>query len=352
MIVFFDDILIYSATFKEHLQHLQHVFELLTQDQWLVKLSKCSFAQESISYLGHVISAQGVGTDPTKVEAIHKWPQPADVKELCRFLGLAGYYRKFVRNFAVIARPLHDLLRKGQLFVWTENHQSAFQALKDVLVSAPVLALPDFTQPFQIQTDASDRGVGAVLLQQGHPLAFVSKALGPCTQGLSAYEKEYLTILVAVEQWRPYLQHGEFTIFSDHRSLMHLTEQRLHTPWQLKMYSKLAGLQYRIIYKLGVSNQAADALSRHPFPPLQLNAISYSTPNWLEAVAAGYPDDAASVKLLQELAVDLEGHPPYSLQNGVIRFHNRVWIGDNMTLQQRILHALHSSAVGGHSGFR
>lgn len=150
VIVFFDDILIYSSTFEEHLQHLQQVFELLTQDQWLVKLSKCSFAQESISYLGHVISAQGVGTDPTKVEAIHKWPQPADVKELRNFLGLAGYYRKFVCNFAVIARPLHDLLQKGQLFVWIECHQSSFLALKSALMLALVLALPDFTQPFEV----------------------------------------------------------------------------------------------------------------------------------------------------------------------------------------------------------
>jgi len=223
IIIFFDDILFYSSSFEEHLQHLQQVFELLAQDQWLVKLSKCRFAQESISYLGHVISAKGVGTDPTKVEVVHQCPQPADVKELRSFLGLAAYYRKFVRNFSIIARPLHDLLRKGQLFVWTEAHQSA-------LISAPVLALPDFSLPFQIQTDASDRGVGTVLLQQGHPLAFVSKALGPRTRGLSAYEKEYLAILVAVEQWRPYLQHGEFIIFSDHRSLMHLTKQRLHTP--------------------------------------------------------------------------------------------------------------------------
>jgi hypothetical protein len=140
--------------------------------------------------------------------------------------------------------------------------------LKAALVSAPVLALLDFSKDFQIQTDASDCGVGAVLLQQGHPLAFVSKALGPRTRGMSAYEKEYLAILVEVEQWQPYLQHGEFTIFSDHRSLMHLIEQWLHTPWQLKMYTKLAGLQYKILYKLSSSNQAADALSQHPSLPL------------------------------------------------------------------------------------
>lgn len=132
---------------------------------------------------------------------------------------------------------------------------------------APVLALPDFSKTFQLQTDASDHGVGAVLLQDSHPIAFVNKALGPHTRGLSTYDKEYLAILVAVDQWRSYLQHGEFVIFSDHRRLMHLNDQRLHTPWQLKMYTKLAGLHYRVVYKASAANQAADALSRHPPPP-------------------------------------------------------------------------------------
>lgn len=122
------------------------------------------------------------------------------------------------------------MLKKGSLFVWTPAHDSTFEALKSALVSAPVLALPDFNKQFQIQTDASDRGVGAVLLQEGHPIAFVSKALGPRTRGLSTYDKEYLAILVAVDQWRSYLQHSEFVIYSDHRSLMHLSDQRLHTP--------------------------------------------------------------------------------------------------------------------------
>ena len=154
-----------------------------------------------------------------------------------------------------------------------------------------VLALPDFSKEFQLQTDGSVNGVGAVLLQGGHPLAFVSKALGPRTRGLSTYEKEFLAILMAVEQWRSYLQHAEFTIFTDQRSFMHITDQRLHTPWQLKMYTKLAGLQYRIVYKPGVSNLAVDALSRHPAPPAQLAAISYSSPTWLAEVSDGYAQD-------------------------------------------------------------
>lgn len=284
VIVFFDDILVYSKTLAEHIDHLKQVLELLSAGQWRLKLSKCQFAQQTISYLGHVIGTARVATDPSKIEDVRQWPVPTNVKELRSFLGLAGYYRKFVKNYALIARPLTDLLKKGTLFVWSPIHASAFVALKDALISAPVLALPDFAKTFQVQTDASDAGVGAVLTQDGHPIAFISKSLGPKTRGLSTYEKEYLAVLIAVDHWCPYLQHAEFVIVTDHHSLIHLTDQRLHTQWQQKLDTKLVGLQYRIVYHPGSSNQAADALSRHPSPPMVLNAVSTASPQWLEEV--------------------------------------------------------------------
>lgn len=222
---------------------------------------------------------------------------------------------------------------------------------KTSLVSAPVLALPSFSKPFQIQTDPCDSGVGAVLLQEGHPLAVVSKSLGPWTRNLSTYDKEFLAILVAVEQWRSYLQHSEFTIYTDQRNLMHITDQRLQTQCQLKMHTKLAGLQYQVVYKPRASNAAADALSRHPNPPAQLQAISVSTSAWLAEVAAGYSADPESSKLLQELSVNPQSCPPFSLNSGIIRHSGRIWIGANPQLQQHIISALHDSALGGHSGF-
>jgi hypothetical protein len=167
--------------------------------------------------LGHVISEEGVATDPSKVDAILHWSSPTNVKELRSFLSLAGYYRRFVRHFAVIAKPLTDLLKKGTLYVWTSDHELAFSTLKQLLSSAPVLSLPDFSKPFCIETDACQTGVGVVLLQDSHPLAFISKPLGIKTHGLSTYEKEYLAILVAMEQWRSYLLQGEFTIFTDQK---------------------------------------------------------------------------------------------------------------------------------------
>jgi hypothetical protein len=242
--------------------HLQQVMQLLQKHQWKVKHSKCSFAQRSISYLGYMVSESGVATDPQKVLDVQKWPVPLNLKELRGFLGLSGYYQKFVRHYGIISQPLTQLLRKGVSFVWTVETQIAFDTLKQALTSAPVLALPHFSKRFEIETDACGTGVGAILMQQGHPLAYVSRGLGPQTQGLSTYEKEYMAILLAVKKWCAYLQHAEFTIHTDHCSLSHLEEQRLHTSWQQKVFTKLLGLQFTIKYKKGISNRAADALSR------------------------------------------------------------------------------------------
>lgn len=148
VIVFFDDILVYSNSLEEHIEHLRQVFSLLANDKWSVKLSKCQFAQQRISYLGHVVSADGVATDPGKIQSIQSWLTPTDAKQLRSFLGLAGYYRKFVRHFAIISRPLNDLLKKGTIFLWTSIQEESFQALKNALVTAPVLALPDFSKVF------------------------------------------------------------------------------------------------------------------------------------------------------------------------------------------------------------
>jgi hypothetical protein len=205
VVVFIDDILIYSKSWSEHLQHIKAVLTLLQQHQFHVKLSKCAFAKQQLCYLGHVVSNQGVATDPSKIETIQNLPQPTNIKELRSFLGMTGYYRRFVSQFGLIAKPLTNLLKKGNLFVWTSETTKAFQTLKKALISAPVLALPNFVIPFVVEIDASAKGIGAVLQQQGHPIAFVSKALGLKAQCLSTYEKECLAILMAVDHWYHYL---------------------------------------------------------------------------------------------------------------------------------------------------
>lgn len=350
VLVFFDDILIYSRSYEEHVEHIRMVLQLLSRDQWKVNLSKCTFAQRQVHYLGHIISQQGVATDPAKVTAVMNWPTPANVKELRGFLGLAGYYRKFIQHFGIIARPLTDLLEKGVLFVWTSDHQLAFQALQKALSAAPVLALPDFDAPVCIETDASGSGIEAVLVQKGHPLAYFSKALGPKSRGLSTYEKEYMAILAAVDQWRHYLQLGEFLIFTDQKSLVQLPEQRLHTTWQQKVFTKLMGLQYKIIYKKGAENGAADALSRRNHVDAECHIISSCSPQWLEQVVHSYQQDTRAQELMLKLAVDSQVVPHFSFKDGILRYKNRVWIGQNPALQSQIISAFHASAVGGHSG--
>ncbi|XP_040381111.1 uncharacterized protein LOC121054722 [Oryza brachyantha] len=277
-LVFFDDILIYSPDFQTHLAHIRAIFELLAKDQWKIKLSKCAFGQQQISYLGHVISADGVSTDPKKIQDVVSWPIPSNIKKLRGFLGLAGYYRKFVKDFGSISKPLTLLLRKGV---------------------------------FVVETNASDHGVGAVLSQDKHPLAYINKALGPKTEGLSTYEKECMAILMAVDHWRSYLQHAQFIILIDHHSLMHLSDQRLHTPWQHKAFTKLLRLQYRICYRKGATNSAADALSRRDHSTSasegHILAISETTPLWLQEVTQGYQDNTLDSQLLAELILNPQG---------------------------------------------
>lgn len=230
VLVFIDDILVHSEDEPTHVRLLRQVFQILKQHQFKINRSKCSFARPSLTYLGHEISGDGVRTDRKNIRAVENWPTPTSVKEVRGFLGLAGYYRKFVRQFGVISRPLTDLLKKNIVFRWTNLEETAFAALKTALTSAPVLALPDFAKPFELETDASDLGIGAVLQQERHPITFLSKALGPRNRALSTYEKEGLAILLAVEHWRSYLQHDEFIIHTDQRSLVHLEDN----VWRLR----------------------------------------------------------------------------------------------------------------------
>ncbi|XP_044326440.1 uncharacterized protein [Triticum aestivum] len=202
VIIFLDDILVFSEMMEEHIEHLRIVFELLRAHQLFVKESKCSFACDHIDYLGHVISKEGMATDKDKTQAMEQWPTPTNATELRGFLGLTGYYRKFVPHYGIIAKPLTQLLTKKG-FAWSEQAQAAFDRLKIAMTTTPVLALPDFDKPFSIETDACDTGVGAVLVQEGHPVAFFSKALDVRNQKLSTYEKEFLAVMMAIDKWRP-----------------------------------------------------------------------------------------------------------------------------------------------------
>lgn len=218
VLVFFDDILVYSSSLEEHYHHLMGVLEKMKAHQLYAKRSKCFFGQQQLEYLGHLISQEGVSTDPEKIKVMQEWPTPKNVKQLRGFLGLTGYYWRFVKDYGLISRPLTRLLKKGA-YLWDQEADMTFKRLKEAMTSTPVLTLPDYGLPFVVETDASDVGLGAVLMQQGRPIAFLSKALAPRHQSYSTYEKELLALVLATTKWYHYLQGHHFIVKTDHQSL-------------------------------------------------------------------------------------------------------------------------------------
>ncbi|KAJ3703272.1 hypothetical protein LUZ61_006977 [Rhynchospora tenuis] len=357
ILVFFDDILIYSASLTDHIQHVTTTLEVLAANNLFAKQSKCEFGLSQIEYLGHIISSEGVSTDPQKVQSMLNWPVPQNVKELRGFLGLTGYYRKFVKNYGLISKPLTDLTKKNA-FGWNPQAQLAFEKLKSAMFTAPVLTLPDFSQQFTIETDASALGMGAVLMQNQKPIAYFSKSLGVRNQGLSTYEKELLALLSAVKKWRHYLVGAPFVIKTDQISLKHLLEQRVSTTLQHKSLCTLLGLNYVIEYKKGKENKVADALSRvegHNWAMQQVSAenwaVSEILPQWIQELLHSYEGDPWIADLKLKLATT-SGSPPsdLTLHQGVLRYKGRICVGATGTWRDSIIQALHDSAIGGHSG--
>ncbi|XP_026444472.1 uncharacterized protein LOC113344718 [Papaver somniferum] len=246
--VFFDDILVYSPTMESHLIHLQTTLDILRANQLTANISKCSFGHPEIEYLGHIITGNGFMADPDKISAMVDWPIPTNITGLRGFLGLTGYYRKFVKNYGIISRPLTALLRKNS-FHWSPATKTAFNALKLAMTTKPVLALPDFNKQFTLETDACDSGIGVVLMQDQRAISFYSKPLGPRAATLSTYEKELLAIVQAVTRWKQYLQGSQFIIKTDHQSIQYFLEQKIFTMLQQKWLIKLLGFDYVIHYK-------------------------------------------------------------------------------------------------------
>lgn len=259
--MFFDNILVYSKTLQGHVLHLTKVLSVMRQHQLYAKRTKCRFVYTEIDYLGHLISAHGVRADPDKITAMLEWPIPKNLKALRGFLGLTGYYRKFIQGYGKIAAPLTQLLRKNS-FSWTEESTQAFLKLKKAVTNPPVLVLPNFTKVLMIECDTCGVGVGVVLMQQGRPLAYFSQALKGRLLHLSTYEKELYTLVCAVQKWRPYLVGQTFIIKTNQQSLKFLLEQRIGTLAQQKWLTKLLGYDFSIEYKRGKENRVADALSR------------------------------------------------------------------------------------------
>lgn len=270
VLVFFYDIQVYRKTWADHLTHLRAILGILAK-MLFVNLKKCSLWKTEVEYLGHMILYKEVSMDCKKVEAILKWPISKTVKALRGLLGLAGQYRRFINGYGKIARPLTNLQKKGN-FKWSPESAEVFAQLQQAITkAAPVLTMPDFSQPFSIECDASRRGIGAVLSQNKKAIAFLSKPLYESSLRKSVYEKELMGLVLAIQQWRLYLIGRKFTVYTDQRkfmvytdkrSLKYLLEHRITTQSQQNQLAKLLGYEFDIVYKMAAANKVANALSR------------------------------------------------------------------------------------------
>lgn len=274
--VYMDDIIIYAKTLDEHNRILREVLERLRKYNFKLEIDKCEFLKKEITYLGHVLGPRGVKPDPQKIVAVKDFPVPKSQKNVRQFLGLSGFYRRFVKKYSEKARPLFDLLKKDSKFSWTDDCQKAFDFLKEELCRAPILIFPNLNKPFLVFTDASKTAIG-VLLAQGsikkhNPIAYYSRALKGAELNYSTYELEALAIYEGIKHFRQYLYANEFTVITDHKPLLTMMEAENNGRVQ-KMRLKLQGYNFKIIHTPGKENLSADALSRNP-PSSNVNAIT------------------------------------------------------------------------------
>ena len=268
---YLDDLCIVSETFEEHLHWLEIVLKALYDAELQINPEKCELVCSQVKYLGYVIDSKGLRVDPEKTKAIDEYAAPKNLRQLRRFLGMVGWYSRFMPDFSIDKLPLCELLRKGVKWKWTDEHQAAFEKIKRDLISAPVLIRPDFSKPFQLHCDASDFAIGAVLTQEvdglQHPITFVNRLLTASERKFTTTEKECKAVLWAVEKLRPYLEGFPFTVYTDHSSLVWLQNLKSPSGRLSRWAMSLLAHDIKIVHRPGAQNQVPDALSR-VFDPL------------------------------------------------------------------------------------
>ena len=368
VIVFLDDILIYSKNKNDHIKHVDKVLSLLRENKLYGKRSKCEFLKSEISFLGHVINEHGVTMEKSKVDAVTNWPVPKDISDVRAFLGLAGYYRKFVNNFSKISAPLSELLKKENKFQWGEKQSIAFETLKKSVSTAPVLVLPDPSLPYVVDTDASGYALGSALLQdhgQGlQPVAYMSKKMLDAEKNYTVREQEMLAIICALKEWRHYLHGSKFKIITDHDSLKYIdTQKNQLSSRQARWAEFMSQFDYDIIYRQGKDNIVADTLSRRPDHKnnnnnqnssnhISLNNLNASNiiiddDSLLKEIKNGYKKDR-KCKKMEKYGYKL----PYRKDenNNIIYYNDQIYIPKIPSIMNMILNEVHDSIIGGHVG--
>lgn len=378
VIIFIDDILIYSRTAEEHEEHLRRVLERLQEHKLYAKFSKCKFWKKEIGFLGHRVSAEGVAADPEKISAIKGWPQPTTVTEVRSFLGLAGYYRKFVNGFASLAKPLTKLTGKGVHFEWSPQAEEAFTKLKETLITAPILALPDQDKPYAIYTDASRVGLGCVLMQEDRVIAYASRQLRKHEENYPTHDLEMAAVVFALKIWRSYLYGAVVRVFTDHKSLKYLFTQPDLNLRQRRWMEFITDYDLEIQYHPGKANAVADALSRRKVDvsierevqslvaaftvvsiavledeegePLGLQAVNQA--NLLVRIREAQRIDEKLKPIFEGLENKTEQNTSgYQVaSDGTLLLNGRITVPQNQELQNEILRLAHNSRLSIHPG--
>ncbi|GJT89606.1 reverse transcriptase domain-containing protein [Tanacetum coccineum] len=351
VIVFIDDILIYSKTKEDHEVHLGSVLELLRKEKLYAKFSKCEFWLQEVHFLGHVVNQNGIHVDPSKIEAVKNWKTPTTPSEIQSFLGLAGYYRRFIANFSKIVKPLTTLTQKNQKYVWGEEQENAFQTLKNNLCDAPILTLPDGVEDLVVYCDASNQGLGCVLMQRGKVIAYASRQLKIHEKNYTTHDLELGAVVFALKTWRHYLYGTKSVIYTDHKSLQHIFDQKELNMRQRRWIELFSDYECEIRYHPGKANVVADALSRKErLKPRRVRAMAMTVqPGLKERIRVAQIEALRQENILMENLHGLDQQMEKK-EGESLYFMDRIWVPLIGDMRSIIMDEGHKTKYSVHPG--